>query len=387
MIALLALASLAPLLPQFDAPATRRSDVVFVVDAGGQGDFTSLADAVDAAPDGALLLVTPGQYAGATISSKSLRIHGEPARGAQITSPLVVESIGPAQEVHVSGLAFLSGFQFRDSAGELDLSACTALDDGTVAPGDPNSQPFGNCGAGLSRQLIENCDAVTVLDCEFEGREGLGSCDGSPGEHGLLVRSSRVTVYGGRLAGGRGGTGVCGHHSYPGAGGDGVVARGGDSLVYLCNVAAQGSPGGVDPNGVISDGCDGEGSRTFGGAVISTCASDSLSIELPPLVLVGTTPSYTISGPAGASVYLLIARKRAWREFPATAGLLHLGGAFQTVYLGLMPASGEITRPFPAPRPAWQGGYARLEIQAYALVGGADRYSEPRTLRVIQNMP
>lgn len=385
MLQLVSLALLAA--PQLDVPATPRGDVVIHVDASGQGDFTRLVDAIAAAPDGALLLVAPGAYDGATISARSLKIQAESPADAEVTSRLYVDSIGATQEVHIGGLRFIEGFEVRDSAGEVDFSACSTLNDGiTVDP--PPGVHFTNypdCGIGLSRQTIVNSDAVTLVDCVFEGRDGtrFAVCDGSPGEHGVLAIDSRVTIYGGTLVGGDGSDAPGCHGAYAGAGGDGVLGRGADTRVILCDVAATGGTGGLDLELNWSHGCQGIASRAQDGALVESCPADHVTFEIVPAAAAGTAPSYTITGPAGADVWLMFSRSRGWREFPSDAGVLHMGGPFQFVSLGTLPASGSLTRPFPAPRPAWLGAYANVEIQAYALVNGADRYSEPRTLRVL----
>ena len=83
----------------------------FVVDASsGPGThFTSIAAAIPAVPDGAVLLVRSGSYLSFTIPGKSLRILGEPGvivhpPGASGTS-ITISSLGPSQTVVLRDVA------------------------------------------------------------------------------------------------------------------------------------------------------------------------------------------------------------------------------------------------------------------------------------------
>lgn len=368
---------------QLDTGATLRRDRAFLVDPSGQGDFVTLPDAVASVPPGALLLLEPGVYGGETVIAKSLRIESLVPDAAQIGDLLTVEAIGPNQEVYLGGLRFKEGFLIENCVGEVNLTDCSAILDAEIAlhPG-VNFYYYPSCGIGTSRHRVVSSDAVTFVDCSLEGRHGYeGACDGYPGEHGLIVEDSRVAVYGGALMGGPGGDGFWCHGTYPGAGGDGLLARGPETRVYLQDVLLLGALGGDDTDSGVNDGCDGIPERLYDGATTAYGAVDRLTLDIDSLVEPNSLPSYTITAPPGATLYIMLAPRRAWREFTAAEGLFHLGTGTQLIPLGTMGASGSLTRPFPAPPTPWSLGFAGWELQAYAQVAGADRYSEPRTLQ------
>ncbi|MEM8713031.1 MAG: hypothetical protein AAGG01_18930, partial [Planctomycetota bacterium] len=228
---------------QADRGPRVRRDTAYLVASGGVGDFTTLTEAVASVPAGALLVVLPGSYEGPTISAKGLRIKSRIPGAARITSTMTVEAIGARQEVYLGGLLFEEGFTVDGCAGEVNLTGCRAIDDDEWAIWPPglNFYNFPDCGVGTSRHKIVNSDAVTLVECTLEGRDGYqGSCDGYPGEHGLVVENSRVAVYGGSLLGGRGGDGFWCHGTYAGSGGDGLSATGAGTRVYTSGVLRMG---------------------------------------------------------------------------------------------------------------------------------------------------
>lgn len=373
---------------QTSSTPTGRPDQVLLVNPSAQGAYGDIQSAVDAAPEGALILVKPGFYVDVAIDGKSLRIESVDPGTVQLFGSLSIRSIGPRQEVRVEGFLMDEGFEILDCEGEVSLVRCTAINDGVLVPPPPGVH-FGNypdCGIGLSRHNVINSAAVTLVDCMLAGRDGIRYpvCDGSPGEHALVVEDSRVTLYGGELIGGDGSDAPGCHGAYAGAGGDGVLARGTKSRVIACNLSGHGGAGGLDLEFYYNNGCLGELTRAQGGAIVEECSSDYVTFHIDSLVDTATIPSYTITGPPGADIFLMAGSRRGWREFTASEGVLHIGGPLTVFPLGTLSTSGTLTRPFPAPSPAWIDGYASLELQVYALVGGEDRYSEPRSLQVVR---
>ncbi|MEM1449737.1 MAG: hypothetical protein AAF957_07305 [Planctomycetota bacterium] len=372
---------------QSPTPPTARPDRTLLVDASGLGDFDDLPAAVAAAQSGALLQVAPGSYSGATVTGKSLRIEATFAGTARLTSLLEIVGIPAQHEVTLGGLFFEEGFLVDGCVGEVSLASCTAINDGVVVPPPPgvHFSQYPDCGIGLSRHVIQGSAAVSLVDCSLAGRDGefYPFCDGSPGEHGLIVDDSRVAVYGGTYVGGHGSDAVGCHGAFAGAGGDGILARFAGSRVHHCNVSGAGGTGGIDMESGFHNGCPGLLFRDFGTEGFFECAPDHVTLEIESLVMPGALPTYTITGPPGANIFLMAAPRRNWREFAASEGILHLGAGLMSVPLGQMPASGTLSRPFPAPRPAWRLAYASIELQVYARVAGQDRYSEPRTLQTV----
>ncbi len=372
--------------PQGPISPAPRTDRVLVVDPAGAGDYLTIQAAVDAAPEGALVLVKPGTYAGVQIDGKGLRLESEMPGAASLEGMLRVLSLSAAQEAYVGGFSLGEGLDVTGCMGDVSLVGCVSIHNEVLVP-PPAGVHFGNypdCGVGLSRHVITSSAGVSLVDCALTGRNGIRYpvCDGSPGEHALIVEDSRVTVYGGTLIGGNGSDAPGCHGAYAGAGGDAVLARGATSRVLTCGGIREGGTGGRDLELNWSHGCPGVEFRSFDGAVGEECAIDHVTFEIAPLVQTGALPSYEITGPPGADVFIMMSPRRSWREFPASEGVLHLGSGLQLIPLGVLPPSGQLSRPFPSPVPAWHRAYASIELQVYARVGALERYSEPRSLVV-----
>src|SRR5262249_28568925 len=88
--------------------ATVASAQTFVVDqANGPGtNFTTLVAAVAAVPDGAVLLVRPGTYAGFAISQKGLLVLADP--GVTLSSDVTVSNTAPQQQTLLRGFVWTS---------------------------------------------------------------------------------------------------------------------------------------------------------------------------------------------------------------------------------------------------------------------------------------
>lgn len=367
----------------FGSPA--RAEKVLVVDPAGGGQFTDLPAAIDAAREGALLLLKPGSYGAASITGKGLRLQAQTPGTVIFTGLLEVSSIGRRQEVHLDGLFFVEGFELRDCAGPIGLNACMAIDDGITGLAGAHVEYWTDvirCGVGGSRHRIENCQSVALVDCYLEGRSQytIPGCDGSPGEHGLSVIESRAAIYGGHFAGGNGSDGPGCHGGYGGAGGDGINARGATTRVIVAGATGHGGTGGIDLDFFFYNGCDGIEMRAQEAAEIEHSGLGHVTLDIDSLAVGGSLPSYTITGPAGADVFLMISPNRGWREFAALEGVLHMGPGTVTVPLGTLGTSGAMTRPFPAQLPRSRVQYLLSELQVYARVSGQDRYSEPRSV-------
>jgi hypothetical protein len=375
-----------PIAGQSPAAARPMPGQVLVVDAAGQGDFTDLPEAVAAAPSRALLLVKPGMYQGTTISGQGLRVEGEVPGSVLVTSALLVTGISADQEVSLGGLVLEAGFEVSSCSGQVSMTGCTAPHNGGLVP-PPPGLPFTSypqCGIGQGRNRIVASAAVSLVECTFEGRNGMPiPCDGSPGEHALVVEHSRVAIYGGSFVGGDGADAYGCHGAYAGAGGNGIHARGAATRIRVCDASLVGGTGGRDFEMNVQNGCPGQPYSAIGNVIVEFCSPDHVTLDIEPLVQVGSLRSYTITGPPGASVFLMVAPTRGWREFSASEGVLHMGAGFATFSLGTLPASGMLSRPFPTPMPAWVRGYASVELQAYARIAGQDRYSEPRSLQAV----
>ena len=138
----------------------------FVVDiANGPGaDFPTLTAAVAAVPDGAVLLVRPGAYAGFTLTARGLTVLADP--GVDLTSPLVIGNTAPHQAIVLRGLVWPSAAAIRANAF-LELGQCQGpvLVEACVTP-DPYLCFVPPCPAAL---VATACSQVLCQDCVFGG--------------------------------------------------------------------------------------------------------------------------------------------------------------------------------------------------------------------------
>lgn len=230
----------------------------FVVDAaGGPGaNFTSIAAAVAAVPDGAVLVVRPGDYGSFAITAKSLTILGEPdARlvGSSVVGASVsISGLAAGQRVVVRGLDSVSHFQAMGGVSCQNCSGSILLD----------GLRWG-FGSGAFRLDVDQCAQVQVGDCEFRGTNAThgarvvasdvhflrthlqgGTPAGLPavGRPGLEQVGGRVQVVASTVVGGAG---------LFAAGGSAVSMLGGDLRVVGSTVL---QPGSGAPNGLAIAG-------------------------------------------------------------------------------------------------------------------------------------
>ena len=195
-----------------------------VDDDGGPGvDFTEIADAVNAAVDGELILVRAGAYAGFVVPDVELTILAERCSVA-VGSPILVVGLSNGRDVVMTGL----------SAGDVTVDACQ----GSVL--------FAGC-------IVEGVvSATNSIDVRFhDSRIDPTAAAVFAGRASVVSDAARVEFVGCRIIGERGfdEVGIGG----PGAGGPGVEARGG-SRVHAALSTVQGGFGG---NGSICTGADG----------------------------------------------------------------------------------------------------------------------------------
>lgn len=379
--------------PAADAPpAVPANDAVLVVDATGAGDFLEVSDAIAAALPRTLVLVRAGTYtAPVAIRGVGLTLQADAGAAVTLTEGLVVEDVAAGHGVVVAGMTLAGGFTIDGCEGTVRLDRCTTPPSGPIAPPPPGTTYWNwpNCGFGLSYQCVRDSEAVTIVDCEFHGADGVSMFpDGAPGHHGLQVELSTVALYHTILRGGEGYPATSTGH-YPvasGAGGDGLRVRGADSVVRHCGLDAVGGLGGTHTGTgtfAVTFGCDGIAIRSHSLSTVDACVTDDLLFDVDPIVRDGELSWYTIEAPPQAPVYLMLAARSDWRTFAPASGILHLGSRAKVVPLGVMPASGTLHRPLPTAGPASILGHVRVELQVYARVQGIDRYSEPRTIVVV----
>ncbi|MCA8950654.1 MAG: hypothetical protein KDE27_14225 [Planctomycetes bacterium] len=145
----------------------------FVVDAAnGPGtNFTSLPAAVAAVPDGAVLLVRPGSYAGFTAAQKGLVVLGEP--GVTITDQLAFDDLGTSQSIVLRDLHFQGAVPGVYAL--ISLTTCRGpvlLDHITNTPGCSNAT---SCNPAV---YAWRCAQLVVRDCTLRGPVQVGTNHG-----------------------------------------------------------------------------------------------------------------------------------------------------------------------------------------------------------------
>ena len=254
-------------------PAPVLAGGVRIVEPTGTQNFADIQSAVNAAPDGAVLLVAGGTYAGFTVFNKSLSILA--VGGVTIQGTMTVSSIASDQTFVAAGLnvrppneTALIALQLEGSTGNVRFQDCTfhAADyangvlcesaparDGvpgvivvgctkvafthctiTGGEGEFMDEEAINCqyhGGGDSGAGLQTNDAAIVLyDCQVNGARGGGATTttGGLGGAGAHLGSTQLFASACSFRGGNGG--FISHQNCYGTGGPGVRLAGGSTL-------------------------------------------------------------------------------------------------------------------------------------------------------------
>ena len=329
---------------------------VRIVESSGTQNFASIQAAVDAAPDGAVLLVGEGTYSGFDVAGKSLSIFGAPGAAVSVQGTVVVSadagrtvvirglSVQPPDESALPGLsASGEGFlRFEDctfhGADFDDVIYCYFGGPGRAGPagaevsgcpriafercvliggrGQDNDDAFeygcatslqggGHGGPGLFAQGSD----VALYDCALSGSEGGGATwEAGAGGAGAELDATSVYASATSFAGGWGGQ----HYTFPvcySAGGPGCTLANGSAVASVGSSFSGGSGGGVQPdcfNSLVSAPTVEGGSPTLipGSARTSTIAQSvqgdastwSVSFQSAPgdrnFLLLATRPEF-----------------------------------------------------------------------------------------------
>ena len=207
--------------------ATMLGAQTYVVDASnGPGThFTTIAAAVAAVPDGAVLVVRAGTYAGFTVSGRGVSILAN--AGVGITSQVVVTQTQPHQAVTLRALAWTTAWipaghclvQPTQCAGpvlieNVTMPANAGCHTGYPYPG-PCVQPVGiyadHCaqialrGCAIScTARFEDCDTA-IESCVITGENSIPTMSGTYGRFALTVLRGHLQIAGPTIV--RGGNG------------------------------------------------------------------------------------------------------------------------------------------------------------------------------------
>ena len=228
---------------------------VIVVDASSPEPVVQAA--VDAAANGDILLVKPGEIdSGSTITidGKGLTLIAD--GGIVQLGSLIVQNLPAGRQVTVRGFtldkpaqsfvtAFTGQLEVRDCAGSVWIESCTATAQAT------SGGSFGVTYTAVAGALVDNSSAVVLLRCRLTGGRGgpeSPSCTipgyalPGPGGAGLRVTGSVVTVHAGEITGGEGGHdafGTCQPQFTAGDGGPGLFVQ--SSTVHVAGASVLGA--------------------------------------------------------------------------------------------------------------------------------------------------
>ncbi|MEA2026720.1 MAG: right-handed parallel beta-helix repeat-containing protein, partial [Chloroflexota bacterium] len=192
------------------------ADGSIIVDPSGDGDFTTIADAVAAAEDGDEILVRPGTYIEAVVIEKNVTIEGDgPVEEIVITaSPegptALVDGAytsDPYAILLVGNDSMLANLTFRDQPSGVLVQGGSPILDGLVF--DSVGYPFGTRGMGNGGSSIVLSDGSTATVIHNDVRDG--------GPIAVFAGSTPI-IEGNSLTGGP--------HIYLSSFGDGTVVTG-----------------------------------------------------------------------------------------------------------------------------------------------------------------
>jgi hypothetical protein len=173
-----------------------------IADSPSLPPFTSLQAAIDAAPEGGLLLVQTGTYGAAVVDGKSISIVEMPGADARANGALTIQNLSSTQRVLVSGLQITvangPAAMLANDAGTVRLQGCK-LTGGRISQG-------AGIHAGAAGLRVQECSQVVITGSELIGGNALVEFfqAGTPGGAGLDATNGNVALYDCTLRGGKG---------------------------------------------------------------------------------------------------------------------------------------------------------------------------------------
>lgn len=330
--------------------ATTAPTQTFVVDAqNGPGtNFTTIAAAVTAVPDGATLLVRPGIYTGFSVVQKGVNVLADP--GVHVYSGITILEVGPQQKVVIRGVEWgnptgVGTLAVRDCRGPVLVEDCA---------GTPANAPFGGTisiqasdSVHLARTLVVSPlfepvelsgSDVTITDSQLRGpigRTGLQQIGGR-------TRISNTYVEGAGSVLPASPTSVVGMLG-------GELTLDGDSALVGAAPVMVGIEGNgnaiVDPGAtILSTNRIGAGITEFPRA-LARCSASTAAL--------GGTATATIEGPSGSFAVALAGFVGAAQNVPGPMYPLWIDlGTMIPVVSGVTP----LTSSYTVPNAAWVRG-------------------------------
>ncbi len=402
------------------APAS--ADVITV---GPGGDFPQIHAAILSAVDGDVVLVADGVYPGFVIDGVAVSVIADTGATVLIEGPAAVVNLGAGQDVLLAGVEWqlpafgavvpqvlnvaLDEGSVRlercivrgpsvfsgETAGGLRVFGCedVALVDCIVAAGNPGIPSFTSAGQPGEPGLRVTGSRLSLDGCLVEG--GLGNAgvlqvmsDGGPGGAALEATSSTVFLSGCTVTGGTGGVGAGCQASFSigdgGDGGPGVRGLGGVELRARDSAIAggDGGPGGFwNPNCILPQ--DGQPGVPLEGVTVQSVPGLHRVLTLPVPLRESEPFTGSVAAAPGEFAALLWSTSPDHVEVPDLPGqlLVSLGPPVHLRLLGFVPAGG--TLDVPTSLPELGPGVESLRLFLQPLVqdaGGALHLGQPITL-------
>jgi len=400
--------------------ATASADAL-TVDDDGPADFVVLQNAVDAAVEGDLILVRPGEYGFVVLDGKSLTLQADGPPGSVIVySTLFSPSFAPALEVknlapdqsvvvrgfeltnfgldgneHVAGVTsslgavILEECTIQSTTGDafrIEDSASVSLVRTTIDAGTSYYDSFQP--AYLMRTGLRAVDSsVYLYDCDVRGSygpDGMQTFFGYylPGTGGAAARLTGTTMFasGCSFEGGRGGSGTDFQCDEGKDGGDGIVHL--QSLVRLLDTTVvPGTAGVATPGCGLPDGVPGD--AFFGDpGELHPLSGTARSFELASPLDSGASIQMSFAGEPGDAVIVVVGLQPAvgvWH--PAFDAVQLVAAPILPMSFGVIPATGALDVALPVPPLAPGADFARYPAQALFVTPSAEVFhSGPSTV-------
>ena len=320
-------------------------------------EFLEIGPALDAARDGDLILVAPGEYRPLRITGKSV-ILVKQGEGEVVFDHVSIDDLGPGQFVLMRGVRSKGSLSVTDCAGavwlehckmswlRLESSASCTLASSTV-------------WSGVTSDAV---GALSIYESVVEGANGnhgyadlgglFGSCSGWPGEDGapgVDLLDGLAFLSGCQVTGGNGGDSAVADGSccfWAGDGGAGCRVGGGAGLLDVGSVFTGGEHGDL---GCFHQAADGVPIEVIGGQAVSL-PEPPRRYEIEGLVRAGGSMRLTFDAVPGDTPFVLAS------EVPLAAPEV---GSGLPVLVPLSSASLEL-EPLPS-------GQAEVELPAFAV--------------------
>ncbi|MHC4375028.1 MAG: right-handed parallel beta-helix repeat-containing protein [Planctomycetota bacterium] len=410
----------------FPVLAAPQGDNVWIVDnSGAPADFTELELAMEAAADGDVILVKPGNYGPFSMQGKGVSVIGDGGGIVRVRGPLEIRDLPANSKAVVRHLrtstAVLHGMHLENCAGSVHLEDCnlngqqTPTDDVFFGSeyhgiridqcadvrlsrcvfrgGDGNNVGFFGQPTSGADGLYAESSSVAVANSEFYGGHGADaplddSYSGGWGGQGIGVWDTRLWIDGAFCRGGNGGTGdydydllfgkkQCGNGGH---GGDGLsigsypdvwTGTTAPSEVSYRDLTGWGGSGGGTICG--SPGDPGELLFQAGPEVhtLAELAGPARDVNASSPVRAGEVAQVSVQGSSGDFFLLLVGQTTPPVDLPNQPWPLAVAGNDLTVLiLGAVDASGELSAQFPVPLQAAGFGAGNVGVQGVLLPVG-----------------